>query len=146
LEYGEEMNESRERWLEAVDPEVLRRRRERLGLIVGGLVVFAIVIAVAFELNKTDSGAVSNVYLAAQGAVSSQMTPKGKLRFSTLNETQVTQIAGDSSGPQRFLVRGWVQDVTESGQVETSMFTLVVDRDPVSRTDRVHDMSLVPQN
>jgi hypothetical protein len=139
------MSDNHERPLETVDPEVLRRRRERLGLIAGGLVVFAIAGAIAFELNKPDSSAASNVYVAAQGAISSQITPKGKLRFIPMNETQITR-TGDSGGAQRFMVRGWVQDVTDGGQVQTYMFTVLVDRDPVSRTDAVHDISLLPQS
>jgi hypothetical protein len=141
------MSDGEGQWLETVDPEVLRRRRERVALIAGAVVVFAIAIAIAIALNRSDSGALSSVYMAAQEAISSQLAREGKLRFSSMDETQIVQAEGDpGSDRQRYMVRGWVQDVAHGGEVKSYLFTAWVDRDPAARTDTVHSISLMPQN
>jgi hypothetical protein len=141
------MSDAEERWLEVVDPEVLRRRRERLALLAGALLVFATAIVIAVTLNKADTGSASDVYLAAQGAVASQLAPKGRLDFSSQRETRIECVSGDSaSGPQQYLVRGWVHDIAAGGQVAAYLFTAYVDRDPATHTDTVHGISVLPQN
>jgi hypothetical protein len=109
-----------ERRFEVVDPEVLRRRREWVALILGGLLLLALAGAVAWRLRPAQ-GSADDVPLVAEHAVAQQLHSRGVLHFSSPGEVQVAPI---SAG--QFLVRGWVVDVAADGRSWRYFYSVTV--------------------
>jgi len=107
-------------WLEAVDPEVLQRRRQKIVLVLGGLLLFAVVGGLAYWLSPRLSSS-DDLPLAAQVAVSHQLQARGKLLFNSASEAQVVPQA-----PGQFLVRGWVRDIAADGRSWNYFYSVTV--------------------
>jgi hypothetical protein len=128
-----------EKWLDAVDPEVLRRRRERIALIVGGIVVLALAAVLAWSLRPPKMPD-NWVLMAAEGAVRREIISRGSLFFSPPGDTQVT-----STGQNQFLVRGWVMQVADDGRSWAFLYYGTVDLDANRGVATVHDLSILPE-
>lgn len=109
-----------EQWLEAVDPEVLRRRRGRIALVAGGLLLFGFLGVLAYWLKPPASFA-DDVPLAAEYAVAQHLQIHGKLHFNPVSDAQVTR---ESTG--QYLVRGWVKDVASDGRTWSYLYSVTV--------------------
>lgn len=133
------MNSVEEKWLDGLDPEVLRRRRERVALIAGALLLFAIAGVLAYLLNRSHTST-DDILLAAQYGVRRSMDFQGQLMFNTPQEAQIVPL-----GDQKYEVRGWVVEIGGNGTARSYFYSLVVDRDPDRRTDSIWDVALVPR-
>ena len=129
-----------EDWSPNLDPEVLRRRRGRLAMAAGALVVLALGVLVAYALWEPEPVRGSYILLAAQQAVRNSLTVEGRLRFNSPAEAQIQETAEDT-----FLVRGWVQDVTPSGRVRAYLYSAVVEPDPRRGTATARDVQMFAQ-
>jgi hypothetical protein len=114
------MNDGEEQWPEDVDPDMLRRRRERVALILGGLLLFSLAGLLAYWLRPAQTSA-DEVPLVAEHAVAQQLHARGALHFSPPAEVQVVPV---SAG--QYLVRGWVMDVAAGGQSWRYLYTVTV--------------------
>jgi hypothetical protein len=128
-----------ERWLDSLDPEVMFRRRMRMGLIAGAILVFAMAGVVAYLLIPKQRPA-DQVLIAAQHAVQAQMLVRGTPFFSPPSVTQVTALSAN-----QFQVRGWVQDVTPDGKLWNYLYSATVDYDPMHARYNVYDVAVVEQ-
>jgi hypothetical protein len=133
------MNSVAEEWLEAVDPEVLRRRRERIALILGGVLLFLLAGLLSYSLRPTKPPK-DDVLLAAQYGVRRELEVHGSLHFNSSTDAQVQALS-----EQEFLVRGWVQDVAPDGRVWLYLYHATVDIDSNRGEYHVHDISVLPQ-
>jgi len=127
-------------WLEEVDPQVLRRRRERIVLILGAVVLFGLFGLLARYLYREPSASTDELLQVAHNAVRARINPNGQLHFSTAAESQVMSVGGE-----RYEVRGWVQDVMESGKGAAYLFTVTLDRDVNRNGYTLVDVSVIEQ-
>ncbi len=101
-----------------LDPEVLRRRRERSVLVAGSALLFAVVAILGYQLLRP-LPVTDHVLLAAQEAVRHHMEPRGSLHFSPKQVTTITDL-GDGG----YRVQGWVEDITDAGQAEPYFYSV----------------------
>jgi hypothetical protein len=131
------MSDGEEQWLDDVDPEVLRRRRGRIALILGGLLLFSAAGVLAYWLRPDQSDA-AKVPLAAQYAISRQLNDHGALHFNPPAEAQVVAVS-----KSEFLVRGWVTDLASDGRKRSYWYSVIVVEGASDYTFR--DISVVEQ-
>jgi len=134
------MSSVQEQWLEAIDPEVLLRRRERMALAIGGVVLLLLVLGAAYLFNRPGPPPGNDVLGAAEYAVANSIKPRGTLHFNSLEEAQITQKA-----PNLYEVRGWVMDLAPTGESQIYIYVATVQRDENRKSDRVRDISVVPE-
>ncbi len=124
--------------LPELDPEILRRRRERTALIAGGVVLIAVVAILGYRLLRP-LPATDYVLLAAEEMVRSQVHPHGVLHFSPKELTTVTDLGDDG-----YRVQGWVEDVTDSGPAQRCFYSVNVQIRPPG-TLMVSDPQISPE-
>lgn len=129
-----------ERWQRDLNPEVLLRRRERMALTIGGIVVLVLVAAAAYLFNRPGPPPEGEILRAAQYAVANAVNARGRLHFNAPEETQISKI-----GDNVFEVRGWVLDVSESGIGRGYLFVVTVVHDSNKKLDYVRNVSVAEQ-
>lgn len=129
-----------EPWLDDVDPEVLRRRRERFVLLLSTILVLALAGVLARALYVPSEPPRDLLLLAAREAVRTAIDVRGTLHFNTPQEFQVTPVEGE-----RYEVRGWATDITPEGLSRSYIFVVTLENDSSRQQFRVADLSVIEQ-
>jgi hypothetical protein len=131
------MSSAEGQWLEAVDPEILRRRRERIVLLLGAVVVLFLAVTLAYY-NRPRPAPPDEMLHAVQYAIRHTILVRGTLFFNSAVDAQVVHLDDN-----RFEVRGWVQDVNADGFSWTYLYDAKVE--PRQSDYNVYDVTVVPQ-
>jgi hypothetical protein len=125
--------------LTALDPDVLRRRRELVLTFLALLVVLGAAGVTAYAVLRTPPPTPGELAAVAQQAVRDAIPATYSLDFSTLEETQIAVAAED-----RYNVSGRVVAVPQSGASQSYLYSCSVARFNDKRW-RPAKLSLQPQ-
>ena len=119
---------------------MLLRRRERLALTIGGVLLLAIVGTAAWWFERPAASPTAELARTAEYAVANHLHVRGTLHFNTAEEAQITQKSNTV-----YEVRGWVSDVGPDGITQSYFYFVTLERDPGHNQDRVVQISVVEQ-